>query len=108
MSPRTVCKLERFKECSKAIPKTRPWQEFCCSKHKDRFRWLMERRRRRARLNRKLANARTAHASILNWGAPASDASHSAAVAYNVYRSGTSGGPLTDPTGRSMPLSLPA
>jgi hypothetical protein len=49
-----------------------------------------------------------AHASILNWGAPASDASHSAAVAYNVYRSGTSGGPLTDPTGRSMPLSLPA
>jgi hypothetical protein len=61
MSPRTVCKLERFKECSKAIPKTRPWQEFCCSKHKDRFRWLMERRRRRTRRNRKLANARTAH-----------------------------------------------
>jgi hypothetical protein len=44
-----------------------------------------------------------AHASLLNW-----NASSSTVAGYNVYRSGTSGGPLTDPTSSSTPRPLPA
>ncbi len=61
MSPRTVCKLERFKECSKALPKTRPWQEFCCTAHRTRFRYLAERRRRRNKRKGAAANACSTH-----------------------------------------------
>jgi hypothetical protein len=65
MSPRTVCKLEKFQECSKALPKSRPWQEFCCGKHRKRFGYLLERLVRRRRLarkrNRAASNAPRAH-----------------------------------------------
>jgi hypothetical protein len=63
MSPRTVCKLERFKECSKPIPKTRPWQDFCCNGHRTRFRYLTEKRRRRNRRKRGQFNACCTHST---------------------------------------------
>jgi hypothetical protein len=51
MSPRTVCKLEKFKECSKALPNGKHGKLFCCDGHRTRFRYLMERRRRRKKRN---------------------------------------------------------
>lgn len=61
MSPRRVCKLERFKECSRAVPKTRSWQEFCCQAHRLRFRYLVERRRMAKKRNRAASNACSTH-----------------------------------------------
>jgi|GEM_PF-3941221 len=47
----------------------------------------------------------SAHATNLNWTAPGGS---DPAATYNAYRSGTSGGPLTDPTRSSTPRRLPA
>ncbi len=63
MSPRLVCKLERFGECSKAIPKTRPWQEFCCDGHRTRYRYLTEKRRKANQRKRGQSNACCTHST---------------------------------------------
>lgn len=55
-----------------------------------------------------LSQPSNAHATNLNWAAPGATTPPDPAVAYNVYRSGTSGGPLADPTRSSMPRQLSA
>lgn len=52
MSPRLVCALEKFGECSKWFRQNRPWQKCCSAKHQKRLKYLVERsamRRRRPR-----------------------------------------------------------
>ena len=67
MSPRLVCALERFGECSKSFYPRRAWQRCCCSKHTNRLRWLLERkrmRRRKAKVRAQGAsNARSEHST---------------------------------------------
>jgi len=65
MSPRLVCALEKFKECSKSFRQNRPWQKCCCKKHTERLRWLLEkkamRRRKANKRTQAASNARTEH-----------------------------------------------
>jgi hypothetical protein len=59
MSPRLVCALERFKECSKSFYPRRHWQKCCCSKHQKRLKYLIE----RSAMRRRKAKGRTQGAS---------------------------------------------
>jgi len=59
MSPRLVCALERFKECSKSFRQQRPWQKCCCRKHQKRLDYLLG----RSAMQRRKAKGRTQGAS---------------------------------------------
>jgi len=65
MSPRLVCALERFKECSKSFYQRRPWQKCCSRKHQKRLDYLLGRsavQRRKAKGRAQAAsNAPKAH-----------------------------------------------
>ena len=59
MSPRLVCALEKFGECSKSFYPRRAWQRCCSAKHTKRLGYLLERKRMR----RRKAKGRTQGAS---------------------------------------------
>jgi hypothetical protein len=59
MSPRLVCALERFGECSKSFYPRRAWQRCCSAKHTKRLGYLLERKAMR----RRKAKGRTQGAS---------------------------------------------
>ena len=67
MSPRLVCALERFKECSKSFYPRRPWQKCCSRKHQKRLDYLLGRsamQRRKAKGRAQAAsNAPRAHST---------------------------------------------
>jgi len=61
MSPRTVCKLEKFGECSKSLRNKKPWEKFCSDAHRTRFRYLVERRRVAKKRNKASPDACCTH-----------------------------------------------
>lgn len=69
MSPRVVCALEEFGECSKWFRQYRTWQKCCCSKHTKRLGYLLEKKERSGR-RRRTANRRAQAAAEPPWEAP--------------------------------------